>query len=267
MQRFGQALDALLQRAGDELARVAVTMATLSRSRELQTQDLADVASSAGLLSALTRIEYYTADGVPLARWSGTSSAPELANLEGILERVRSTHEPITLLSCERECALHAFVPTFDRDGTEIAMVVGQLAADQLLAFNRVSGADVALLDAQGSGNRRVWGKPIRVLTNAPRLAPIFDGIQDVAPPPAGAVVTRITDDRHYLLQFHSLPAELTTPGSAPLALFIVDDTAAQQRIRSRRVCARSRSRRLARPAPAGSRDERAADASRAALR
>ncbi len=35
-------------------------------------------------------------------------------------------------------------------------MIVGQLASDQLQAFRRVTGTDVALLDAHGSGDRRV---------------------------------------------------------------------------------------------------------------
>ncbi len=42
MERFGQALDALLERAGDELARLATSMATLTRTRNLDSQDVAE---------------------------------------------------------------------------------------------------------------------------------------------------------------------------------------------------------------------------------
>src|SRR5688500_1601892 len=149
MDRFGISLDVLLERAGEELTRLATNMAAVTSTRELRSSDLADISPAAGLLSALTRIEYYTADGVAIAQWtSGGARSALPAGVEAALQRVRSTHRPMTQLTCASECVLHAFVPAFDRDGREIAIVVSQLAADQLLAFQRVAGADVALMES-----------------------------------------------------------------------------------------------------------------------
>ncbi len=233
MERFGQAFDALLARAGDELARLATSMATLTSTRQLKPQDLAELSSSAGPLSALTRIDYYTAAGEPVATWSSGAPSPVSPEAARVLERVRATHRPITALDCSGECALHAFVPTFDRDGTEITMIVGQLAADQLLAFRRLSGADVAVLDRGGGASRKVWGRNLRVLTNAPGLTPMLAAMSGQPAPPAHAISARVAGDRHYLLHIHDLPASLVGAASAPQALFIVDDTVAQQRIRA----------------------------------
>ena len=237
MERFGTSLDALLERAGDELTRLATNMATVTSTRELQSSDLAEASPAAGLLSALTRIEYYTADGQPIARWAISGLlAPLPGEVELALKTVRVSHEPITRLVCARECVLHAVVPAFDRDGREIAMVVSQLAADQLLAFRRVAGADVALMEANtgagGEGLPPVWGRRLRVLTNAPVLAPVLRGLSNQKRPPVRHTIVSVAVDEHsYLLQVHALPERIVGRESGTEALFIVDDTAAQARI------------------------------------
>jgi signal transduction histidine kinase/DNA-binding response OmpR family regulator len=236
MDHFGEALDALLERAGEELTRLATNMAASTRTRRLQPDDLAD-ASPAGLLSALTRIEYYTPEGEPIARWASNEmqSAPP-ADTERRLHRVQATHRPMTELTCAQECVLYAFVPAFDRDGREIVMLVGQLASDQLLAFRRLAGADVALLGSDRSVSAdfpQLWGRNVRVLTNAPTLAPVLAGVQDKQPSHAGSGTTKIAGERSYLLRIHTLPARIIGDSGGPEALFIVDDTAAQARIRA----------------------------------
>jgi hypothetical protein len=147
MEHFGTSLDALLERAGEELTRLATNMAAVTSTRELQSSELADASPAAGLLSALTRIEYYTDEGQPLAQWASSAvQSPPPENVADLLRSVQVSHRPTTQLTCTHECVLHAIVPAFDRDGREITMLVGQLASDQLLAFRRVAGADVALL-------------------------------------------------------------------------------------------------------------------------
>ncbi len=115
----------------------------------MQSSDLADLSPAAGLLSALTRIEYYTAEGEPIASWASSGSGATLPfSVDEVLRNLRATHRPMTRLTCVRECVMHAFVPAFDRDGREISMIVSQLASDQLQAFRRVAGADVALMES-----------------------------------------------------------------------------------------------------------------------
>ena len=238
MDRFGMALNALLERAGDELTRLATNMAAVTSTRELQSSDLTDLSPTAGLLSALTRIEYYTGEGQLIAQWasSGPESAPPF-RVPDILRDLRQTHRPLTRLTCARECVLYAFVPAFDRDGREVSMIVSQLASDQLQAFRHVAGADVALMESGDTSREQslpqLWGRHLRVLTNAPTLAPVLSELNDErsAPLPNDRV-TKVADERSYLVQIHTLPARLVGNGG-PEALFIVDDTAAQARIRA----------------------------------
>ena len=234
MERFGQALDALLERAGDELARLATSMATVTRTNQLQSRDLDELSPSAGLLSALTRIDYFTPEGKPLASWaSGGAASVAPPDTGTLLQRVRATHKPLTVLNCANDCVLHAYVPTFDRDGNEVTMIVGQLVADQLLAFRRLSGADIALLDRGGGSAKKVWGRNLRVLTDAPTLTPVVSALQGESAPPPDMSATQITAGRHYLLRIHALSQRFVGSGAAPEALFIVDDTASQERIRA----------------------------------
>ena len=234
MERFGQALDALLERAGDELARLASNMATVTSTRQLQSRDLDEISSSAGLLSALTRIEYYTPEGKQLASWaSGGATSAHPPDTAGLLQRVRAEHKPLTVLDCANDCVLHAYVPTFDRDASEVTMIVGQLVADHLLTFKRLTGADVALLNRGGGNSQKVWGRNLRVLTDVPTLAPVVNALQEKSAPRPGTSATQIIGDRHYLLQVHALPERFGGGGAGPEALFIVDDTVAQERIRA----------------------------------
>lgn len=238
MDRFGISLDALLERAGEELTRLATNMAAVTSTRELQSSDLADASPAAGLLSALTRIEYYTAEGQVIAQWASGGARSELpADFEAALKKVRDTHRPMTQLSCARECVLHAFVPAFDRDGREISMIVSQLAADQLLAFRRVAGADVALMEPRspehGEGLPELWGRHLLVLTNAPTLVPVLKKLPaNAAAPLPNTRVAEVVGERSYLLQIHTLPARIVSETPGPEALFVVDDTMAQARIR-----------------------------------
>ncbi len=236
MERFGMSLDALLERAGDELTRLATNMAAVTSTREVQSSDLADLSPAAGLLSALTRIEYYTAEGQPIARWTSSSGAALPFNIDDVLRDLRTNHRPMTRLTCVRECVMHAFVPAFDRDGREISMIVSQLASDQLQAFRRVAGADVALMESGDTSSDQslpqLWGRHIRVLTNAPTLAPVLNELNfERSPPPLNTRVAKVAGERSYLLQIHTLPPRLVSGDGGPEALFIVDDTAAQARI------------------------------------
>lgn len=239
IEHFGAALDALLERAGEELTRLATNMAAVTSTRDVQSNALADASPAAGLLSALTRIEYYAEDGQPLARWasSETQSLPP-PGMADFLRSVHVTHRPTTQLTCTQECVLYAFVPAFDRDGREITMLVGQLASDQLLAFRRLAGADVALLESSrtispDNGLPHLWGRHLRVLTNAPTLGPVLAGMHEERAPAPNSSVTESAGERSYLLQIHTLPAHIVGTDGGPEALFIVDDTAAQARIQA----------------------------------
>src|SRR5690606_20476858 len=80
----------------------------------------------------------------------------------------------------------------------------------------------------------QLWGRHVRVLTNAPMLAPVLSELNyEQSAPPPNARVTKVAGGRSYLLQIHTLPMRLVGDSGGPEALFIVDDTAAQARIRA----------------------------------
>jgi signal transduction histidine kinase/DNA-binding response OmpR family regulator/HPt (histidine-containing phosphotransfer) domain-containing protein len=233
LERFGHTLDALWDRNGDELVRLATNMATITSTRTLQSSDLAEIASSAGSFSALTRIDYYTSENQPVASWhSNRSSALPPLPVIGLLERVSATHTPVTTLNCDQDCVLYSVVPAFDRDGTEVRMIVGQLGADQLLAFRSLSGADIALLDRAAEPGR-LWGRRIRILTNAPKLTTVLAGAADKPEPALNSMSTYVSGDQHYVFTLHPLPSRLVSGEGHLEALLIVDDTLAQKRIAS----------------------------------
>jgi signal transduction histidine kinase/CheY-like chemotaxis protein/HPt (histidine-containing phosphotransfer) domain-containing protein len=234
MERFEQAFDALLERSGDELARLAINMGTLTRTREMQPQDLEQLAASAGPLSALSRIDYYSPEGTTLGTWSSSDSSPlDAVDTATLLGSVRTTHRPVTVLKCNGTCVLLAAVPAFDRDGNEITMIVGQLVADQLQAFRRLTGADVAVLEPGGAGTQQLWGRKVRLVTNAPTLMPMLEAAADLHAPATGTTSAYAAAGKYYLLRIHELPTRFVQAERAPQVLFIVDDTAAQERIRA----------------------------------
>jgi signal transduction histidine kinase/CheY-like chemotaxis protein len=238
MQHYDQALDALVERSTEELARLASEMAAVTSTAGVSPGTLDEGSISPDLLSVLTWIEYDTPTGRRLASWGNHDvatlpPADSVSNIAG----VRGSGKPVAQLTCASECVLYVFAPAFDRDGNEVVVGIGQLAADLLLAFRQLTGADVALLgpdDAGGaspSNGARIWGRTLPVLTNAPALSGILTAAH-TAPPAPGHNAQLISAGRQYLLRLHALRAAVNgTPN--PEALYIVDNTEAQARIRA----------------------------------
>src|ERR1700693_5551114 len=239
MQHYDQALDALTERSSEELSRLATQMAAVTSTARLSSDTLDEGSISPGLLSVLSWIEYDTPDGRLLASWV-THAAGSLppADSSANVTQVRASGKPVAELTCPSECVFYVFAPAFDRDGREVVVGIGELASDLLLAFRRLTGADVALLDPDegtvptAGDTPRVWGRRVPVLTNAPALAATLAAVR-AALPDAGRNAAIASADRQYLLRRHALPASVHGRARRPGALFIVDNTLAQQRIRA----------------------------------
>jgi hypothetical protein len=239
MQHYDQALDALTERSGEELSRLATQMAAVTSTTRLSSDTLDEGSISPGLLSVLTWIEYDAPDGRLLASWSNhaAGSLPP-ADSSANVTRVRISGRPVVELTCPSECVFYVFAPAFDRDGREVVVGIGELASDLLLAFRRLTGADVALLTsdegtaATADGTTRLWGRRVPVLTNAPALAATLAAIR-TAPPAAGLNAAIGSADRQYLLRLHALPPNVHGSERRPEVLFIADNTLAQRRIRA----------------------------------
>jgi signal transduction histidine kinase/CheY-like chemotaxis protein len=239
MQHYDQALDALMERSSEELSRLATQMAAVTSTGELASAALDEASISPGLLSILTWIEYDAPDGRRLASW-GNQDAGSLppADSSANVAQVRASGKPVAELTCPSECIFYVFALAFDRDGREVVVGIGELASDLLLAFRALTGVDIALLDSDGgtaaaAGDMpRLWGRRVPVLTNALALAARLAAVR-AAPPPAVRSAAIVSADRQYLLRLHALPASIHGGARLPDALFIVDNTLAQQRIRA----------------------------------
>ena len=149
MRHYDQALDALMERSTEELSRLAIQMAAVTSTERLTSKSLDEGTLSPGLLSVLSWIEYDAPDGRLLASW-GNLDAGSLppADSPANVAQVRDSGKPIAELTCSNDCVFYVFAPAFDRDGREVVVGIGELAADLLLAFRQLTGADVALLDS-----------------------------------------------------------------------------------------------------------------------
>jgi signal transduction histidine kinase/DNA-binding response OmpR family regulator/HPt (histidine-containing phosphotransfer) domain-containing protein len=235
MTRINDRFDALLRRAGDELMRLATQMAATTSARHLSGGVLNGAAISPQLLSALTLIEYVALDGTPLATWQAGPAFAAPADASSLLQRVASRHQPETEMACTPECVFYAFVPVFDRDGREIVVIIGQMAADVLQTFRHLAGADAALLvrddgTAEPRTHLRVWGRRVPVLTNAPILAPVLMAMRIPPPSHAGENIDFAGGDRQYVLRLHPLSIGR---GAAIDVAFIFDNTDAHRQIRA----------------------------------
>jgi signal transduction histidine kinase/DNA-binding response OmpR family regulator/HPt (histidine-containing phosphotransfer) domain-containing protein len=235
MARINERFDALLRRAGDELMRLATQMAATTSVRHLPGNVLNGAAISPQLLSALTLVEYVAPDGTPLATWQAGPAFAAPADASSLLQRVAANHQPETEMACAPECVFYAFVPVFDKDGREIVVVIGQMAADVLQTFTHLGGADAALLvhddgTTQPATRLRVWGRRVPVLTNAPILAPVLMAMRIAPPTHADENIDFAVGDHQYVLRLHPLPI---SRGAAIDVAFIFDNTEAHRQIRA----------------------------------
>jgi signal transduction histidine kinase/DNA-binding response OmpR family regulator len=226
-RRFGLVFDALLIRSGEELSRLASQLGSSLSTSDRQVARFDDSTLSAELQATLTRVEFRSPAGAILAAWNAPGApTTEPPGSDRALSVVRDSHRPVSLLDCASgECALYEFVPTLDRDGREIVAIVGQSAADFLVSFQRLTGADVALYGPIDEGPEST---PL-VLTHAQTLGPMIRSVPlplQAQEEPALAMFK----DRAYLMQRHALP-DVAPQASAPTVLFIFDDTDARTRI------------------------------------
>ena len=216
-RRFGLVFDALLIRSGEELSRLASQLGSSLSTSDRQVARFDDSTLSAELQATLTRVEFRSPTGAILAAWNApgapTTEPPGSARALSI---VRDSHRPVSLLDCASgECALYEFAPTLDRDGREIVAIVGQSAADFLVSFQRLTGADVALYRPYIDEGPE--GTPL-VLTHAQTLGPM---IRSVPLPLQAQQEPALTmfKDRAYLMQRHALP-DVAPQASAPTVHF-----------------------------------------------
>ncbi|MGH8503071.1 MAG: cache domain-containing protein [Gammaproteobacteria bacterium] len=178
-------------------------------------------------------IRLYDSHSRPTARW-GT---PDLGlNESGLaMERVRKVNaqeRPETYLDCSRACMQYTLLPMLIEGKTVGVALLGVSLADVLLAFNQVSGTDIALLsNAQGlqqgandaARNIAAWEMMVMASTSSQRVVPVLHALARTQPD-----IGKVADGSSVFFHNRYYEASLTPlPGFANAGngfLVMVDD-------------------------------------------
>lgn len=228
--------DALLEQArlasGDLALLLASAFATAAE--EQGSKGLGQIET----FGSFVALEFLDARGRSLATWEapGTRRPGRIPGYDAAVRRVLSSNQPTSLVSCQQECALHTFVPAFDPRGRNLVVVVGRPLTETLLAFQRLGGADIAILQTEAERERpagagvRLWGQTVLAVTNAPELLPRLQRLRLQAPPGPGKLAEALAGEHRLRLAMVPLPR---AADQATQLLFIVDETAALRDIRA----------------------------------
>ena len=228
--------DALLEQTARSLGELALQLASAyaSVAEDRGSAGLAEIETFGGFVT----LEFFDAGKKSLAAWdaSGMSRTTAIPGYATAVRLVLANSRPTSLVSCLQECALYAFVPVFDRDGRNLVVVVGQPLSETLVAFQRLGGADAAILREQTDSAPLtgplpvLWGKIVMAVTNAPVLLPLLQQLSVAIPPEPGKIVKAMAGSRALRLSMAPLPR---SEDQSAQVLFVVDETAALGEIRA----------------------------------
>lgn len=186
----------LMERSADRLQRLGVVLASLGRLdrfmaalRENQTAArLQGFFSSVRYELDVERIELFDAANNSVLSWS-----PSMANavpqdrLRDALSRVLETEQPMTILTCQPGCGLHAFVPLLSEGRNVGILSLSQMITDLVLDFSAAAGTAVAILvTSPGPGEKvlEAWGLRVAALSNPEQLEPFLRNLAERYPGP-----------------------------------------------------------------------------------
>ncbi|HVT36934.1 MAG TPA: ATP-binding protein, partial [Nevskiaceae bacterium] len=219
---------ALLEESQQNLTRTGAQLAaSVSVEALAQGRGPADSQLSLELLASLSDIQYFDAQGRPLG--AAAPAPPDHATLAAVVQG----HRPLAHLHCAEECVQRVFVPAFDLQGREIVVMMARPLSDTLLAFRKLTGADVAVLaadSAQAVAAPALWGRRIMAVTRAPEMLPQLESVGGQL----NAAALPGTPFRAGSRSTH-LAMQLTPPDAVAGAqfLFVVDESSELQRIQA----------------------------------
>lgn len=181
-------ISGLQTRTTDRLIRLSGALAsmtnlgeTLSRSDPRQATDLIPTTYYAnfGYELDIHRIELYTLDAHPIWRWEQTDDGTVPDELiQHTIMQVRTQEAPVSLLVCERQCLLYAFVPILAQGNNVGIMAIGQSIADFIIEFNVVTNTDLALIMPLVRGGEQEvlpqWSARIVGITRIGNMTPLL---------------------------------------------------------------------------------------------
>ncbi|MBL8484186.1 MAG: EAL domain-containing protein [Rhodocyclaceae bacterium] len=239
-ERYRQEMHGLLAQTKERLQQLASILPALPGVRAPLARGDADAFRqqfdalwpSLQLDMALEEAAYLNTAGKLLAQWGG-SGKPELP--AALTERLRkgTLEAPVSYLHCGDECRLFALAPVLAEGRTAGAFLVSTSIAELVVAFNRVSGADLAVLAAgervAAARSLPNWGLAVRGATNTNRMLPVLAAAEGDPRNPAGAPLRSLLEAREY--QLSAIPLASLDTGRSPILIAIEDVTEARDRV------------------------------------
>jgi len=219
MQSFSTVLDELLDESANALSNVAGVLATSIGAEDGEAGGLRPLPPQTG--AGLVYAAYFDPAGRRLGGWD-LIAPPTLdeKTIAAALAAARGSHRPQRQISCSIECLQLVIIPVFGRDEQELVLALAAPLTDVLPAFQRLTGADIAILaDSEAHGLGPFREREIMALTNARSLLPRLQALRADSLPSGST-----------LLLGEARPAALAQ-GEKVKALFIVDQAATLLRI------------------------------------
>ena len=199
-----QLLSGLLQRDYEQLASFAAFIPLLSTGAP-PTGDYRDLASIFERHSALLTVEwgieslrFYDRHGSLALQWA---KPPDSLRDRQLVEQSLSNDLPMGHIDCTPDCILTLAVPQLEGALRNGVLVISRSIADDVLEFNRLSGADVAVLVAQDRPGAMTsterflerWQMAVPALSGPARTYGVLLALQAVFPDP------RLGDDLQFI--------------------------------------------------------------------
>jgi len=229
----------LIVRSADRLQRIGVVLASLGKldrsitaPRENQTAArLQGFFFSVRYELDVERIELFDSAGKSVLSWSSSmASAVPQDRLKEVLSRVLETEQPLTILTCQPGCSLHAFVPLLSEGRSVGILSLSQMISDLVLDFSAGDGTAVAILVASpGTGQRvlEAWRLRIAALSNPRQLEPFLRSLAERYSGPDTIATDNWLEWNEKKFTVYASPLnDILEGGETGYLLFIVDASA-----------------------------------------
>jgi PAS domain S-box/diguanylate cyclase (GGDEF) domain len=244
VQLLEKKIKGLLAQSSERLQHLGAVLATVGGlDQALATGDSASLTqiiteryASVQYEMDIGRIELFTAAGEHFWSWELIPFRTLPAELmRQSMARVYERERPLTLLNCQPECALYAFVPILANGRNAGGIALAQSIAQIMIDFQQVTGADIGLMVPAFPSNGAhmpSWQMRFAVLTNAPMLRPLFEALS------RQHTVDTLDRDAFYawkgaLYALHRIPLRQLTEAQDGAIVLISDVTEAINTIRA----------------------------------
>lgn len=182
---------------------------------------------------------FFTPDGQLLSHWNGGAPFWEEPALSARVRRVILEARPQHLMACTAGCLYYSIVPVVANGHLVAAAAIGASLTKAVLTFQRMTGADIAILAPAGNGSASAFNQPVvsalkrRVLaaSNEQRSIRILQNIPAVR---SESDVQRFrVDDQNRHYEILSVPLTIGAKADHLSLMVIFDRTTNLQQLRA----------------------------------